>query len=111
MGYKKLICRVCGKEYEPCRSANKNSNVFHWQEVACSPECGAIYLQNINESRGISVAKKNKHKRQTEPVNEIKQDENAVEHNGAFIERTDAVPVDVSCDVSDYSDDSDKPHN
>ena len=55
-------CRVCGKEYEACRSANRAAGVFRWQEVACSPECGSIYLQQINESRGIVDArKKNKH--------------------------------------------------
>lgn len=47
----KMSCRVCGKEYEPCRTATRRPNVFHWQEVACSPECGAIYLQRIIESR------------------------------------------------------------
>lgn len=46
-----MSCRVCGKEYEPCRTASRRPNVFHWQEVACSPECGAIYLQRIIESR------------------------------------------------------------
>jgi len=60
----KMTCRVCGKEYEPCRSANKNSKVFHWQEVACSPECGAVYLQRINESRGnIAPVKKGRGKK------------------------------------------------
>lgn len=48
-------CRVCGREYEACRSANRVAGVFHWQEVACSPECGAIYLQQINESRGMDL--------------------------------------------------------
>ncbi len=47
----KMSCRVCGKEYEPCRTATRRPNVFHWQEVACSPECGAIYLHRIIESR------------------------------------------------------------
>lgn len=47
----KMSCRVCGKEYEPCRTASRRPDVFHWQEVACSPECGAIYLQRILESR------------------------------------------------------------
>ena len=64
-------CRVCGKEYEACRSANRAAGVFRWQEVACSPECGSIYLQQINESRGIVDArKKNKHKKPvvSEPV-------------------------------------------
>lgn len=53
-------CRVCGKEYEACRSANRAAGVFRWQEVACSPECGSIYLQQINESRGIATAIANK---------------------------------------------------
>nr|DAL41862.1 MAG TPA_asm: zinc-ribbon domain protein [Bacteriophage sp.]DAM79161.1 MAG TPA: zinc-ribbon domain protein [Caudoviricetes sp.] len=57
-------CRVCGKQYEACRSANRTAGVFRWQEVACSPECGSIYLQRINESRGIAE-KKNKAKRAT----------------------------------------------
>jgi len=62
-------CRVCGKEYEACRSANRAAGVFRWQEVACSPECGAIYLQKINESRGIvNPQKKAKHKKCAEPV-------------------------------------------
>lgn len=49
-----MICRVCGREYEPCRTAARRPNVFHWQEVACSPECGAIYLQRIIESRELT---------------------------------------------------------
>lgn len=51
-------CRVCGKEYEACRSANRGDTVFRWKEVACSPECGAIYLQRINESRSPSTLTK-----------------------------------------------------
>lgn len=64
-------CRVCGKEYEACRSANRAAGVFRWQEVACSPECGNIYLRQINESRGIvDTWKKSKHKKPfaAEPV-------------------------------------------
>lgn len=57
-------CRVCGKQYEACRSANRTAGVFRWQEVACSPQCGSIYLQRINESRGITE-KKNRAKRAT----------------------------------------------
>lgn len=58
-------CRVCGKEYEACRTA-KVVGVFRWQEVACSPECGTIYLQKINESRGLvekEPVKKSKRKK------------------------------------------------
>ena len=61
-----MTCRVCGKEYEPCRSTNKNLKVFHWQEVACSPECGAVYLQRINESRGnVAPVKRSRSKKLT----------------------------------------------
>jgi hypothetical protein len=45
------ICRVCGRGYKACRSAHREAGVFRWQEVACSPECGAIYLNKIIESR------------------------------------------------------------
>lgn len=44
-------CRVCGKEYEACRSAKRVDGVFRWQDVACSPEHGATYLSLIRESR------------------------------------------------------------
>lgn len=46
-------CRVCGKSYEPCHSTSLQAGVFRWREVACSPECGAVYLQRIQESRGL----------------------------------------------------------
>lgn len=44
-------CRVCGKEYEACHTLKTAAGVFRWQEVACSPECGSIYLARIKESR------------------------------------------------------------
>lgn len=47
-------CRVCGKEYEACRTARHIAGVFRWQEVACSPECGSIYLARIEESRSTA---------------------------------------------------------
>lgn len=43
-------CRVCGATYEACRSPN-TKNVFRWQDVACSPDCGAVYLRKIIQSR------------------------------------------------------------
>lgn len=46
-------CRVCGKGYEPCHSTKLQHGVFRWREVACSPECGVIYLRQIRESRGL----------------------------------------------------------
>ena len=47
--------RVCGKDYEPCHSTKLQPGVFRWREVACSPECGAIYLRQIQESRGLTI--------------------------------------------------------
>lgn len=44
-------CRVCGKEYEACRNAKRIDGVFRWQDVACSPEHGATYLDLIRKSR------------------------------------------------------------
>ncbi len=46
------VCRVCGKKYEACRTP-KVSNAFRWQDVSCSPECGAEYLRKVQLSRGI----------------------------------------------------------
>lgn len=53
-----LTCRVCGKKYKGCRTAEQASGVFRWQAVSCSPECGEIYLQRILESRKPAVAEK-----------------------------------------------------
>lgn len=43
-------CRVCGKEYKPCHTA-KSGNTFRWQDVACSPECGSVYLERVAAAR------------------------------------------------------------
>lgn len=63
----KKQCRVCGKDYEPCHSTKLQPGVFRWREVACSPECGAIYLQRIQESRGL-VSKEMKRSRAKKAV-------------------------------------------
>lgn len=49
------VCRVCGKAYTACRTLN-TSNVFRWQDVSCSPECGAEYLRKIRLSRESNTA-------------------------------------------------------
>lgn len=48
-------CRVCGKEYPYCKTWT--SDKFRWQDVACSPECGAIYFARIEASRSNDGAK------------------------------------------------------
>lgn len=46
-------CRVCGATYEACNSARAGNKAFNWREVACSPECGMVYLDRITASRSI----------------------------------------------------------
>ena len=46
-------CRVCGATYEACNSARSGNKAFNWREVACSPECGMVYLDKITASRSI----------------------------------------------------------
>lgn len=49
-------CRVCGKAYEACPTDRHKIGVtFRWQDVACSPECGAVYLEQVNTARGITT--------------------------------------------------------
>ena len=51
MAAAKRKCKVCGCEYECCHSAKRTEKVFRWQDVACSPEHGSIYLAKIEASR------------------------------------------------------------
>lgn len=46
------ICKTCGKEYEACPEPDY-SNPYRWQDVACSPECGAAYFAAVLRSRGM----------------------------------------------------------
>ena len=48
-------CKVCGCEYEYCHTERRIAGVFRWQDVACSPEHGSIYLAKIEASRANSV--------------------------------------------------------
>ena len=91
MASKKLVCRVCGKEYEACRSTDRKAGVFRWQEVACSPECGAVYLKRIEESRGLHVQKKSRKKRTEAVEQEVPQEQNV---EPAFCEPAPAAPAD-----------------
>ena len=43
-------CRVCGKKYIACHTPNVH-NIFRWRDVACSPECGAKYLEMVASAR------------------------------------------------------------
>lgn len=60
-------CRVCGRQYEACHTPN-TTGVFRWRDVACSIECGRIYLERIEASRKPAV-QENKMAEVAEPVN------------------------------------------
>lgn len=79
-------CRVCGRSYEACRTVNSALGVFRWQDVACSPECGATYLQKLNESRGIHTAK-------TEAPKENPVEQPAAEHVAEPVVKQEAEPA------------------
>lgn len=85
----KKQCRVCGKEYEPCHSTGLQNGVFRWREVSCSPECGAIYLRRVQESRGLvpKETKKSRSKKievkpvEVEIVADSEEQDNTLEPN------------------------------
>lgn len=43
------VCKVCGKEYEYCRTYLPTA--FRWQDVACCREHAQRYFQMVKESR------------------------------------------------------------
>lgn len=104
----KRKCRVCGKEYEACRTTKNASGGFNWREVACSPECGERYLCSVMEARGtvpgvvkaepVRTGRKNKnksvkrHERPT-PV------EDHVVTTDAVVDEAPVVPADTAYDT------------
>lgn len=90
-------CRVCGATYEACNSARTGDKIFNWREVACSPECGMVYLDRITASRSI-----------VEPTEETaatrlsrkKKVEKAEPKPEAFVEAED-IPADAEIPVSE----------
>ena len=49
-------CKVCGIEYEYCHTIRRTPGVFRYQDVACCPEHGSIYLARITASRASSIS-------------------------------------------------------
>lgn len=47
------VCKVCGNSYEYCHTIKRVDGVFRWQDVACCPEHGSVYLAKIEASRAI----------------------------------------------------------
>lgn len=54
MSDNKMICRVCGKEYEACHTT-RNNGTFRWQDVACCVDHGMEYLERIRKSRAPKI--------------------------------------------------------
>lgn len=51
-------CKICGCEYEYCRTMITDTGIFRWQDVACCQEHGAQYFQRVLEARGELPAAK-----------------------------------------------------
>lgn len=82
-GYRR--CKVCGKEYEYCRTNRRVSGVFRWQDVACCEEHGAEYLQSVLEARGEAPVAKTKSSakkstaKKVEPVEVIDEEDEDID--------------------------------
>lgn len=92
-------CRVCGAKYEACNSARSGNKAFNWREVACSPECGMVYLDKIAASRSIvepveeaAVMRFHRKKKIETPKPELEQ---AVEVEAVPAETEVAEPEDI----------------
>lgn len=66
-------CRICGKSFIPCSKSSGSLGAFNYREIACSPECGKVYFQRVQENRNIPAVSEEDTPTYTEPV------ENAVE--------------------------------
>lgn len=67
------ICKVCGKEYEYCKTFAP-ANKFRWQDVACSPECGAKYFAEVEAARNGTNTGKNVFKKTRRKHTEVPED-------------------------------------
>lgn len=44
-------CRICGKEFVPCKTCYRVTGVFNWREMCCSESCGEKYLTAVEQAR------------------------------------------------------------
>lgn len=51
MATAKKKCKICGLEYDYCRTNKRDVSQNRWQDVACSPEHAAVYFARIAASR------------------------------------------------------------
>lgn len=50
---KKLVCKVCGKEYDGCVYCLSQKDRFSWRNVACSLGHAAVYLILVDYERNV----------------------------------------------------------
>ena len=53
----KAKCRICGKEFNPCKGIAgipPDQQPFNWRKICCSPPCGSQFINCILESRGLT---------------------------------------------------------
>ena len=55
----KRKCKICGKEYDYCKT-ELPANIFRWQDVACSHECGVKYFALVEAARSGNDEAKDK---------------------------------------------------
>lgn len=64
-------CRVCGKDFIPCNKTSADIEAFNYRAVACSQECGNIYLKRIIESRKPKEPEKKVAKKKVETIKPV----------------------------------------
>lgn len=77
-------CRVCGKEYNACSNSRRKDGAYNWREVACCPEHGEIYLQQVLEARGLAPKKEQAVEVVTESKASVKKQSKKVKSAKAF---------------------------
>lgn len=51
----KRVCKICGAEYEYCRTQYRDTDIFRWQDVACCQSHGSEYFAKILASRSVQT--------------------------------------------------------
>ena len=48
------ICKICGSEYEYCRTERNVPNLNRWQDVACCVDHASEYFARVEAARAAS---------------------------------------------------------
>lgn len=68
------ICKVCGKEYEYCKTNKVSDNIFIGKDVACCQEHAEIYFERVKKARAgeVSDSEENNMNKETKSSKRIK---------------------------------------